>query len=175
VKAVVPSSGCIKAASRECHRRHGAAAFGSFEDVKMTVAGILEEKGDRVWTIGPEATVYEALELLADRNVGAVVVVDGTGLVGIMSERDYARKVVLLDRVSKKTTVAEIMTSDVITVAPDARVSDCMTLMTERRVRHLPGGGAGRLLGRVSIGDVVRAVIAEREFMIDQLEQYIQS
>jgi len=143
--------------------------------VNKTVAGILEEKGDQVWSIEPSATVFEALQLLAEKNLGAVVVIDDGKLVGIMSERDYARKVVLLDRMSKKTIVTEIMTADVITVAPDARVSDCMSLMTERRIRHLPVVEDDRLVGLVSIGDVVRAVIAEREFIINQLEQYIQS
>jgi CBS domain-containing protein len=143
--------------------------------VNKTVAGILELKGDQVWTIEPDATVYRALELMAERNVGAVVVVDGDELVGIMTERDYARKVVLLDRVSKTTEVAEIMTSELVTVSPQAGVDHCMALMTERRVRHLPVVDGGRLVGLVSIGDVVLAVIADREFMIDQLEQYIQS
>lgn len=143
--------------------------------MNKTVAGILERKGDRVWTIGPGATVYQALELMAEHDVGAVVVVDDDGaIVGIVSERDYARKVILLDRVSKTTKVADIMTSDVVTVTPESTVDHCMAVMTDRRIRHLPVVSAGTLTGVVSIGDVVLAVIADREFMIDQLEQYIQ-
>lgn len=143
--------------------------------MQKTVATILRDKGADVWTIDPEATVYQALELMAQRNVGAVVVVEEDTLVGIISERDYARKVVLLDRVSKKTSVSEIMTADVVTVTSLAGVDHCMSLMTDRRIRHLPVVDEGRLVGLVSIGDVVRAMIAEREFMIEQLEQYIQS
>jgi len=143
--------------------------------LQKTVAGILGDKGEAVWAIDPGATVFEALELLAEKNVGAVVVVEGGTLVGILSERDYARKVVLQDRTSPNTSVRDIMTEDVYTVRTDTKVSECMALMTDRRIRHLPVVDDGELVGVVSIGDVVRAVIAEREFMIDQLEQYIQS
>jgi len=142
--------------------------------MQKTVAGILAEKGRDVFSIPPDATVYEALQVLAEMNVGAVVVVDDDRLVGILSERDYARKIVLLDRFSKKTKVAEIMTTEVHTVPPSTVVGECMALMTDYRVRHLPVLDGEELVGVVSIGDVVRAVIAEREFMIDQLEQYIQ-
>jgi CBS domain-containing protein len=142
--------------------------------MNKTVAAILEDKGREVWSLSSDASVFDALGLMAERNIGAVVVVDGDRLVGIISERDYARKVVLLDRVSKSTAIADIMTANVVTVTPEATVDHCMTLMTDRRIRHLPVIDDDRLLGVVSIGDVVRAVIAEREYLIAQLEQYIQ-
>ncbi len=143
--------------------------------MQTTVAGILDEKGRQVWSIAPDATVYEALELMAEHNVGAVVVVEEGRLVGIMSERDYARKVVLLDRFSRGTRVRDIMTPDVLTVTPEETVAGCMALMTEHRVRHLPVVVEGRLVGLVSIGDVVRAVITDQRFLIEQLERYITS
>lgn len=143
--------------------------------MQKTVAMILGDKGKDVWSIRSDATVYEALELLAAKNVGAVVVADDGELVGILSERDYARKVVLLDRVSKTTKVSDIMTTDVLTVTPETVVGECMAMMTEHRIRHLPVVADGEIVGVVSIGDVVRAVIAEREFLITQMEQYIQS
>ena len=144
--------------------------------MQRTVARVLEDKGDHaVFGTQPGASVYEALELMADKNVGALIVLDDDRLVGIMSERDYARKVILQDRGSHDTKVSEIMTSGVLTVGPDQSMDDCMTLMTDQRIRHLPVVVEAKVVGVVSIGDVVRAVIEEQQFMIDQLESYITS
>jgi CBS domain-containing protein len=137
------------------------------------VARLLDEKGTDVWTIGPDASVYTALEVMAERAVGALVVVEGDRPVGIISERDYARKVILLDRGSRDTLVAEIMTAELETVTRQATTNDCMALMTERRIRHLPVVEDGRLIGIISIGDVVLAVIGEQQHLIEQLEGYI--
>ena len=137
------------------------------------VARLLDEKGTDVWTIEPDASVFHALEVMAEHGVGALVVVEGDHPVGIMSERDYARKVILLDRGSKETSVSEIMTSELETVTRSQTIGDCMTLMTERRIRHLPVVEEDRLIGIISIGDVVLAVISEPQFMIEQLEGYI--
>lgn len=141
--------------------------------MQKTVATILEGKGREILGIGPDATVFDALELMAEKGVGALVVMDANRLVGIMSERDYARKVVLLDRGSHETKVAEIMTSEVVTVEPARTVTECMELMTERRFRHLPVVVDGDLIGVISIGDVVKAVISEQRFLIEELEKYI--
>lgn len=134
---------------------------------------ILQLKGHAVWTIGPQASVYEALELMAEKDVGALLVVDGGRLAGIFSERDYARKVILKGKASRETPVRDIMTARVVTVTPDASVAECMALMTEHRFRHLPVVAGGELLGVISIGDVVKAIITEQAFMIEQLENYI--
>lgn len=138
-----------------------------------TVRDLLKVKGDAVWSVPPDATVFEALELMSDRNIGAVLVMEGAVLIGILSERDYARKVEMAGRSARDTIVREIMTRRVLTVQPDQTVADCMALMTEHRMRHLPVMQNGRLLGLISIGDVVRAVISEQEFVIGQLETYI--
>jgi CBS domain-containing protein len=143
--------------------------------MQKTVATILEGKGGEVLRIGPDATVFEALELMAEKGVGALVVTDGDHLAGILSERDYARKVILLDRGSRETKVGEIMTREVITVEPARTVTECMELMTERRFRHLPVVSDGELIGVISIGDVVKAVISEQRQLIKELEQYITS
>jgi CBS domain-containing protein len=126
-----------------------------------------------VWSIPADTTVYKALQVMAEHGVGALLVMDGERLVGIVSERDYARKVILLDRVSRRTAVSEIMTGDPQTVTPSNSVTECMTLMTELRVRHLPVIEDDRVVGLVSIGDVVKHVISEQESLIAQLEQYI--
>lgn len=138
-----------------------------------TVASIVDDKGSDVWSVDGGATVYEALELMADKNVGALVIFIGDVLAGILSERDYARKVILAARGSRKTLVSEIMTPDPVTVSPSDNVAACMQLMTDRRIRHLPVVDEGDLVGIISIGDVVRAVIDEQKFLIDQLERYI--
>lgn len=143
--------------------------------MQKTVATILEGKGREVLRIGPDATVFEALELMAEKGVGALVVTDGDHLAGILSERDYARKVILLDRGSRETKVGEIMTREVITVEPARTVTECMELMTERRFRHLPVVSDGELIGVISIGDVVKAVISQQRQLIKELEQYITS
>lgn len=138
-----------------------------------TVAHILQGKGREVWAVAPADTVYSALQLMAEKGVGAVLVMDGGRLVGILSERDYARKVILMDRSSKETPVADIMTSRVSVVPPEHSVEECMALMTDRHIRHLPVVSREEVVGVVSIGDVVKAAISEREFMIEQLERYI--
>jgi CBS domain-containing protein len=144
--------------------------------MQRTVARVLEEKdGGDVFGTSPDASVYEALEMMADRNVGALIVLDEGRLAGIISERDYARKVILLNRVSRDTRVAEIMTDTVLTVTPDHTMDHCMEMMTDRRIRHLPVVDGNDVVGVVSIGDVVRAVIEEQQFMIQQLESYITS
>ncbi|MCL4857854.1 MAG: CBS domain-containing protein [Caldilineaceae bacterium] len=137
------------------------------------VKDILEQKGHQVWSIAPDATVYEALKVMGEREVGALTVVDGGSLVGIISERDYARKVILRGKTSRETRVREIMTAAVVTTSPDQTVEECMATMTERRIRHLPVIERGRMVGMVSIGDLVKSIIAEQQFMIEQLETYI--
>lgn len=128
-----------------------------------------------VHQVGPTDTVYEALRLMADQNIGAVLVRSGEQIDGILSERDYARKVILLGKTSKDTLVSEIMTTDVISVDPGWTADRCMALMTQRRVRHLPVVEQDQLVGIVSIGDVVRAVVDEQQFTISSLERYISS
>ena len=141
--------------------------------LQRTAAGIVGEKGSVVFSVMSTDTVYRALEVMAEKNVGSVLVIDDGRLVGILSERDYSRKIILLDRESRETAVAEIMTSKLITVGPETTVTDAMELMTEKRVRHLPVLEDGELVGLISIGDVVKAVIADQLAMIDQLEHYI--
>ena len=134
---------------------------------------LLEAKGSEVWSVHPDAAVYDAIEMMADKEVGALMVLDGGALVGVISERDYARKVILRGRSSKDTAVKEIMTARVIYARPDQTVEDCMALMTEKRIRHLPIVDGEDLLGVVSIGDLVKSMLAEQQFVIEQLEQYI--
>jgi CBS domain-containing protein len=141
--------------------------------MNRTVAHLLAQKGPDVWTIAPDATVFHALELMADNNVGALVVVDQGRLAGIISERDYIRKGVLHDRRSSETLVRQIMTEDLHTVTRHQTIGGCMALMTNERIRHLPVVEDDALLGLVSIGDVVKALIADQESMIEQLERYI--
>ena len=140
-----------------------------------TVSQLLQAKGREIHSIAPDARVFEALKLMADRNVGALVVTEGSRLAGIFSERDYARKVILLGKSSHDIAVREIMTAKVITVRPAQTVEECMALMTEKRIRHLPVVEGERLLGVLSIGDLVKEVIAEQEATIKQLESYIHS
>ena len=138
-----------------------------------SVAHLLHAKGHAVWSIPPDASVYEAIKLMADKGVGALLVMEGQKLVGIVSERDYARKVILQGKSSRDTPVREIMTGKVFYVRPDQTVEDCMAVMTAHRIRHLPVLDDDRVIGVVSIGDLVRAVISEQEVRIQQLEQYI--
>lgn len=138
-----------------------------------TVSQLLQQKGYNIWSIAPDVTVYDALELMADKNIGAVLVMDGENLVGILSERDYARKVILKARFSRDTLVREIMTEKVVCVRPDQSVEECMALMTAKRIRHLPVTEGSKVIGVISIGDAVKAVISEQEFIIEQLENYI--
>jgi CBS domain-containing protein len=136
---------------------------------------ILKAKGRDVWTVSSDSTVYDALQEMADKNVGALLVVEDDKLVGVFSERDYARKVILHGKASKDTLVKKIMSTEMFWVRPDQTVAVCMELMTNKRIRHLPVLDEGRLVGVISIGDVVKAVISEKEFAIQQLEQYITS
>jgi CBS domain-containing protein len=138
-----------------------------------TVKELLREKGSAVWTITPKATVYAALELMAQKNIGALVVVEDGNVVGVFTERDYARKVVLKGRSSKTTTVAELMITEVLYVSPEDTIENCMALMTDKRLRHLPVMENGQLAGLISIGDIVRAIISDHEFTIRELERYI--
>jgi CBS domain-containing protein len=139
----------------------------------QTIRQILEAKGYEVLSISPGASVYSAIELMADNGIGALMVVEGDRIAGLISERDYARKVILKGRSSKDTEVRDIMTTHVICAGPEQTVEECMALMTEKRVRHLPVMDGGKLLGIVSIGDLVKAIIAEQRFIIEQLEHYI--
>jgi len=138
-----------------------------------TVGQILETKGRAVRTIDPNASVYEAVRIMAEHSIGALVVTDDRQVVGIISERDYARKIVLLGRTSLHTTVREIMTSPAVVCGPEWDLQRCMQVMTERRFRHLPVVDNGRLVGLVSIGDVVKSIIGEQRFVIDSLEGYL--
>lgn len=141
----------------------------------LTVRELLGKKGGEVWSVQPHTTVYEALQLMSDKNVGAVLVLDDRRLLGILSERDYARQVILKGKASRDTPVREIMTTKVVCVAPERTIEDCMALMTDKHIRHLPVLAGDALLGVLSIGDVVKAVISEKQFMIEQLESYITS
>lgn len=138
-----------------------------------TVADILKVKGNEVWSVGPDATVLEALGLLAEKNVGALVVLDGDELVGIFSERDYARRIVLKGKASKSTPVRDVLTGRVLYVTSERTIQECMALMTDKRVRHLPVVDQDRVVGVISIGDLVKARISEQRFVIEQLERYI--
>jgi CBS domain-containing protein len=138
-----------------------------------TIAAVLAGKRREIWSIAPDATVYDAIALMAEKRIGAVLVVSGTVLAGILSERDYARKVILQGRSSKDTRVQEIMTASLVTVSSDHTVEACMKIMTQNRIRHLPVLDRGQLVGVVSIGDLVNAVIADQAHTIDQLQTYI--
>jgi len=138
-----------------------------------SVGQYLKRKGQQVWFTHPDATVYEALELMAEKDIGALLVVEGEHLIGIISERDYARKVILKGKSSLATPVREIMTPDVVIVEPRQTVDECMALMTAKRVRYLPVVVDGKVAGVVSIGDLVKASLDEKDFLINQLERYI--
>ncbi|HTO43666.1 MAG TPA: CBS domain-containing protein [Burkholderiales bacterium] len=140
-----------------------------------TIKEILQSKPLGVLSIAPEASVLDALRLMAEKEVGALVVLENERLAGIFSERDYARKVILHGKSSKDTSVREIMTSKVVYVRPEQSVEECMALMTDKRIRHLPVLQENRVIGVISIGDVVKEVISEQRFVIEQLEQYIHS
>jgi len=137
------------------------------------VSQFLEKKGHDVWWVAPETTVFDALQLMANKKVGALLVLEEDSLVGVFSERDYARKVILKGKSSKDTPVRDIMSTKIVCVAPNQSTEECMSLMTEKRVRHLPVMDGENLIGIISIGDVVKAVIADREDVIEQLEHYI--
>ena len=139
------------------------------------VRDVLLVKGSDVYSISPDATVYDAIRLMSEKRVGALMVMEGDRLVGVVSETDYARKIVLKGRTSANTPVREIMAERVLYVDPDQDVGDCMALMTEHRFRHLPVMEDGRVVGVISIGDTVKAIIDEQSFTIEQLEKYITS
>jgi CBS domain-containing protein len=139
----------------------------------LRVSHLLSRKGKDVWSVDADEPVLEAIQIMADRHVGALPVLRGGELVGLVSERDYARKVVLLGRSSAETFVWQIMSAPVITVAPGQTVRHCMELMTERRIRHLPVVDGGAMVGMISIGDLVRALLEEQQHTIEQLEKFI--
>ena len=138
-----------------------------------SVEKLLKIKGNETWSIAPQATVYEALQKMSDKDAGAMLVIDDGNLVGIFTERDYARKLILKGRFSRDTAVSELMTQEVLYVEPQNSIEDCMVLMTAKRVRHLPVLDKGQLVGVVTIGDVVKQVISEQLSAIEQLEKYI--
>lgn len=138
-----------------------------------TVRNILQTKGAEVWSVEPETPVMNALRIMDEKNIGALVVARGGSVLGILSERDYARKLVLKGKATSDATVQDLMTPTVITVTPSQSMDRCMELMTSKRIRHLPVVENEKLIGLISIGDVVKAVISEKEFLIKQLENYI--
>ena len=140
-----------------------------------TVRDILNAKGGNVWSVTPGTSVFDTLRLMADRNIGAVLVVEAAKPLGMFSERDYARQVILKGKASKDTPVREVMSTHVVFVRPSQKLEECMALMTDKRVRHLPVLDNDTVIGVVSIGDVVKAVISEKEFIIEQLATYITS
>ncbi|HZC36486.1 MAG TPA: CBS domain-containing protein [Chthoniobacterales bacterium] len=142
-------------------------------EVTGTVSRILERKGSSVWSIAPDAMVYDAIKQMAQRNVGALVVLEDAKLLGIISERDYTRKVILQGKSSKETLVGEIMTRELVTAQPNDNIGACMRVMTERRVRHLPVLEGSKVIGIVSIGDLLKWLISEQDAAIDHLERYI--
>ncbi len=138
-----------------------------------TIGHILHKKGQATWSVTPDTMVYEALKLMAEKNVGALLVLEAGRLVGIITERDYARKVVLQGRSSVDTPVREIMSHTVVSVHPGQRVADCMDMMTKRRIRHLPVLVGEEVVGIISIGDLLKASLEEKDFIIQQLKDYI--
>ena len=137
------------------------------------VDALLAIKGGDIWSIGPGASVYEALELMAEKNVSGLLILENDKLVGIFTERDYARKLILKGRFSKDTKISDLMTTNVLYVEPDNTVEDCMKLMTDKRIRHLPVIDDEKLVGILTIGDLVKQIISEQETTIHQLENYI--
>ena len=142
-------------------------------DVSGTIETILSQKTGQIWTTSPDATVYEAIALMAEKNVGALLVMEGEKLAGIVSERDYSRKVMLLGKRSRETQVREIMTTELTTASPRQTVEECLRFMTNKRVRHLPVVENGKLRGVISIGDLVKHVISVQNATINQLTDYI--
>ena len=138
-----------------------------------TVGQLLDAKGHEAWSVTPDATVYDALVLMAEKNCGALIVLEEGKLVGIFSERDYARKIILKGKASKDTVVSEIMSPQVVYVRPEHSIQECMALMTDKRIRHLPVLEDSKVVGVISIGDVVKVIISEQKFTIKQLEVYI--
>jgi CBS domain-containing protein len=141
--------------------------------MKITLSQVLDTKGHNVWSVSPQSSAYEALELMADKDVGALVVIDQGKVVGMFSERDYARKLVLKGKSSREAKVADVMTEPVCYVLPWTSINECMTLMTNKHVRHLPVLENDKLVGIVTIGDVVKAIISEQESIIHELKSYV--
>ena len=139
----------------------------------LMVGQLLEDKGRQVWSVQVDSTVFEALRVMAHKDIGALLILDGESVVGILSERDYARKIALEGRASRYTPVTDIMSRQVLSVSPRHTVHECMALMTAHKVRHLPVLEHGRVLGMISIGDLVKSIIAEQEFVIEQMTHYI--
>ncbi|MDH7463155.1 CBS domain-containing protein [Chitinophagaceae bacterium 26-R-25] len=140
-----------------------------------TVRDILQKKGNTVYGVSPDSSVYDALESLEERNLGALVVIENGKLIGVFTERDYARKVILKGRSSKETLVRHIMTSRPVFVTPDTTIEECMQMMTDKYIRHLPVLNDGELVGVISIGDLVKYIITEKDSIIEHLERYIKS
>lgn len=140
-----------------------------------TVSQLLQGKGSSVWSVTPDSSVYDALKLMAEKNVGALLVMSDGKLRGILSERDYARKVILVGKSSHDLAVSEIMSDKVVCIGPAQKVDECMALMSNKRIRHLPVLEAGKVIGLLSIGDLVKEVIADQQMTIRQLESYIHS
>jgi CBS domain-containing protein len=138
-----------------------------------TVRDILRTKGSKVYSISPDATVYEALKMMAKKNVGAILVFEGKKLVGLISERDYSRKTILQGRLARETAVNEIMTTAMVTVHPDDDIEECMELFTDKHIRHLPVIDKSKVVGVVSIGDIVKSIIDYKDFIIEEMENYI--
>jgi len=141
--------------------------------VTKLVSDILDSKGHEVWAVKPDDTVFDSLQLMAEKGIGALLVMDGDRLVGIVTERDYARKVILEGKSSKTSSVAEVMTKRVLCVTPERTIDECMALMTDKRARHLPVLDHKRVIGIISIGDLVKTMISEQQVLIDQLQHYI--
>jgi len=137
------------------------------------VSDILNSKGHDIWAVKPDDTVFDSLQLMAEKEIGALLVMDGKKLVGIVTERDYARKVILDGKSSRTSSVSEVMTRKVLCVAPERSVEECMALMTDKRARHLPVVDHGQVIGVLSIGDLVKAILSDQQTMIDQLQHYI--
>ena len=150
-----------------------ADRWGKPMKTSVPISALLHHKGSTVWNISPEATVFDAIKLLADKNIGSLPVISHGRLAGIFTERDYTRKIALAGKTSKQTLVKEIVTPDVITVAPDESVEECMRLMTENRIRHLPVMQNDELVGIISIGDLVNWIISAQDAAIAQMESYI--
>ena len=141
--------------------------------IMTTIANLLKNKGHEVWSVAPTDLVFDAITSMAEKGVGALLVMDADKLVGIFSERDYARKIVLEGKSSRNTSVADIMTRDVIRASPDQSIEDCMSVMTENHIRHLPVAEDDQIIGVISIGDLVKVIIVEQKELIAQLERYI--
>jgi len=139
----------------------------------ITVGKLLESKGHETWTVGPEDTVYDTIKLMDEKRVGALAVIKNNELIGIISERDYARQVILKNRTSKETKVKEIMTSHVYYTYPDQTIDECLVIINERRIRHLPVLDKNTLVGMISVGDVVKEIIKEQQYTIEQLENHL--